>query len=198
LLSGTEMLYIDPETRIDCGACMDECPVDAIHYDEDLLENLLRFRELNAAYFERHPLKPDSTPPPKQQAPVAAGALRVDLEPDPEDDIETATKLAIVREYMQRATTPGNKRVVFRFHCAPSVFEGDGAITALRVTRTDTDADDELIATSLVLRSIGYRGEPLADLPFDHASGSEVRRNYSLRRERLRSEEALNHLSLGL
>ncbi len=28
-----EMLYIDPEGCIDCGACMPECPVEAI-YDE--------------------------------------------------------------------------------------------------------------------------------------------------------------------
>lgn len=75
--TGTEMLYIDPEACIDCGACMDECPVDAIHYDEDLPQNLLRFRELNAAYFERHPLQSDSGSTPKQHAPVASGSLRV-------------------------------------------------------------------------------------------------------------------------
>jgi len=75
--SATEMLYIDPESCIDCGACMDECPVGAIHYEEDLPENLERFREINAAYFERHPLEPDATPPPKQHAPVESGTLRV-------------------------------------------------------------------------------------------------------------------------
>lgn len=38
--TGTEMLYIDPEACIDCGACMDECPVDGIHYEEDLPAHL--------------------------------------------------------------------------------------------------------------------------------------------------------------
>lgn len=28
-------LYIDPEECIDCGACVPECPVDAIHEDEE-------------------------------------------------------------------------------------------------------------------------------------------------------------------
>ncbi|MDG4667502.1 4Fe-4S binding protein [Mycobacterium sp. 236(2023)] len=385
--SGTEMLYIDPETCIDCGACMDECPVDAIHYEEDLPEHLQRFRELNAAYFERHPLEPDSTPHPKPHSPVESGALRVavvgagpaacyaaeeliavdgvevdlferlptpfgliragvapdhlhtksvvdlfgsvfadkrfgchlnveigthlshqelldhhhaviyavgspatrdlgivgedlpgshpasdfvgwynghpdhashnfdlsgsravivgngnvaldiarvlltgpdhlagtdiaghalealadsaidevvilgrrgpragafsvgeflalghipgldvvidtpegsDLEPEPDDDIETVTKLAIAKEYAERETTPGNKRVVFRFHCTPAAFEGDARLTGLRVTGTA----DELIETSLVLRSIGYRGAPQPDLPFDEATGT--------------------------
>jgi len=31
-----EMLYIDPEQCIDCGACVPECPVEAI-YEEGLL-----------------------------------------------------------------------------------------------------------------------------------------------------------------
>lgn len=393
--SGTEMLYIDPEACIDCGACMDECPVDAIHYDEDLPDNLARFRELNAAYFERHPLEPDSTAPPKNHSPVTREALRVavvgagpaacyaadaliavdgvevdlferlptpfgliragvapdhqhtksvvdlftsvyanarfgchlnveigthlshqdlldhhhaviyavgspssrdlgipgehlpgshpasdmvgwynahpdhaahrfdlsgrravivgngnvaldvarvllmtpedlaatdiathalnalsdssiqellilgrrgpraaafsvgeflalghvpgldvtidgvdaaDLEPDHADDIETATKLEIAREYAQRDATPGNKRVVFRFHCTPTSLEGQDAVTGLRVTHTgesaDSDTADEPIQTSLVLRSIGYRGVPVDGLPFDKANGT--------------------------
>ena len=29
-------LYIDPDTCINCGACLPECPVNAIYEDEDL------------------------------------------------------------------------------------------------------------------------------------------------------------------
>ncbi|WP_280485816.1 4Fe-4S dicluster domain-containing protein, partial [Nocardia cyriacigeorgica] len=32
----TEMLYIDPDTCIDCGACVDACPVEAIFSEDDL------------------------------------------------------------------------------------------------------------------------------------------------------------------
>ncbi|MBI5136991.1 MAG: ferredoxin family protein [Nitrospirae bacterium] len=31
-----EMLYIDPETCIDCGACIPECPVEAIFADDEV------------------------------------------------------------------------------------------------------------------------------------------------------------------
>jgi NAD-dependent dihydropyrimidine dehydrogenase PreA subunit len=31
-----EQLFIDPDTCIDCGLCVDECPVSAIYQDEDL------------------------------------------------------------------------------------------------------------------------------------------------------------------
>ncbi|MBW0273370.1 ferredoxin [Nocardia sp. MH4] len=73
-----EMLYIDPDTCIDCGACVDACPVDAIFSEDDLLASLARYREINAAYFQRHPLEsnfdPLATPtrPPKD-----LGTLRV-------------------------------------------------------------------------------------------------------------------------
>jgi NAD-dependent dihydropyrimidine dehydrogenase PreA subunit len=30
-----KQLYIDPTECIDCGACLPECPVDAIYADED-------------------------------------------------------------------------------------------------------------------------------------------------------------------
>lgn len=74
----TEMLYIDPDTCIDCGACVDACPVDAIFSEDELSASLARFKDVNAAWFERHPLEPDVSPlvipvrPPK-----SLGTLRV-------------------------------------------------------------------------------------------------------------------------
>ncbi len=74
--SAADMLYIDPESCIDCGACFDECPVDAIYYEEDVPAAQARFREINAEYFQRHPLEPDTTPQrPSRQ--VADGELTV-------------------------------------------------------------------------------------------------------------------------
>ncbi|WP_194816054.1 FAD-dependent oxidoreductase [Nocardia sp. XZ_19_385] len=74
----TEMLYIDPDTCIDCGACVDACPVEAIFSEDDLTASLARYKDINAAYFERHPLESNFDPivtparPPKE-----LGTLRV-------------------------------------------------------------------------------------------------------------------------
>ncbi|WP_030517107.1 FAD-dependent oxidoreductase [Nocardia sp. NRRL WC-3656] len=74
----TEQLYIDPDTCIDCGACVDACPVEAIFSEDDLTASLARFRDINAAYFQRHPLESNFDPlvtparPPKE-----LGTLRV-------------------------------------------------------------------------------------------------------------------------
>lgn len=48
-----EMLYIDPETCIDCGLCVDECPVKAIFPEDDLPEQWKSFVESNKAYYEK-------------------------------------------------------------------------------------------------------------------------------------------------
>jgi NAD-dependent dihydropyrimidine dehydrogenase PreA subunit len=48
-----EMLYIDPDTCIDCGLCVDECPVDAIFNEDDLPDNLQHFIQRNADYYAR-------------------------------------------------------------------------------------------------------------------------------------------------
>jgi ferredoxin--NADP+ reductase len=48
-----EMLYIDPETCIDCGLCVDECPVDAIYNDDTLPDEHEPFIARNAAYYRK-------------------------------------------------------------------------------------------------------------------------------------------------
>ena len=45
------MLYINPDECIDCGACAPECPVSAIFPAEDVPEQWRSYIELNAAYF---------------------------------------------------------------------------------------------------------------------------------------------------
>jgi ferredoxin--NADP+ reductase len=378
------MLYIDPDTCIDCGACVEACPVDAIHYEEDLTPDQARFKDINAAFFQRHPLERGNYEGPNERRPVPAGALRValvgsgpaacyaaadlvaidgvevdifeklptpfgliragvapdhqatksvvkvfdqalsndrlachlnievgealthddlmahhhavvyavgasssrylgipgeeldgnhaaadfvgwynghpdhighefdlsteravvvgngnvaldvarvllmaherlaetdiaqhaldalsrsnirevvvlgrrgprdaafsageflalghidgvdvvidggDLESGRDDDVETATKLELAREYSRRTSTPGNRQIIFRFLTTPIGLKGEERVDAIRVVR---DGVEEDIPTSLVLRSIGYQGEPIAGTEFDAATG---------------------------
>lgn len=53
---GVNMLVIDPDECIDCGACIDECPVHAIYPEEDLPEKWKDFLELNARYARDWPV----------------------------------------------------------------------------------------------------------------------------------------------
>lgn len=41
-------LYIDPGTCIDCGLCVDECPVKAIFTEDDLPAEWAKYKEINA------------------------------------------------------------------------------------------------------------------------------------------------------
>jgi ferredoxin len=41
------MLYIDPEECINCGACLPECPVEAIYSEHEVPSKWIHFVELN-------------------------------------------------------------------------------------------------------------------------------------------------------
>ena len=49
--SNDEMLYIDPEECIDCGACVPVCPVRAIFPEGEVPEKWKHFIQTNADYF---------------------------------------------------------------------------------------------------------------------------------------------------
>ncbi|MCC6216524.1 MAG: ferredoxin family protein [Polyangiaceae bacterium] len=43
-----EMLYIDPDECIDCGACVPECPVEAIFDESQVPEEYEHWKKINA------------------------------------------------------------------------------------------------------------------------------------------------------
>lgn len=47
-----EMLYINPDECIDCGACIPACPVEAIFRDDEVPEEELKYIEINANYYK--------------------------------------------------------------------------------------------------------------------------------------------------
>ncbi|MGL6234791.1 MAG: FAD-dependent oxidoreductase [Segniliparus sp.] len=49
-----EMLYIDPDTCIDCGACLDECPVSSIVRDDEMRPEDEPYLAINADYYRDH------------------------------------------------------------------------------------------------------------------------------------------------
>ena len=65
-----ERLYIDPESCIDCGACVDACPVHAIYDVLDLPEEMSSWIAINASRSAELPVIRD------QQEPLPTAAAR--------------------------------------------------------------------------------------------------------------------------
>jgi ferredoxin len=63
---GESMLFIHPDECIDCGACVPECPVEAIFYEGDVPPEWTAFIELNR---ELAPISPRIT---EKKAPLTA------------------------------------------------------------------------------------------------------------------------------
>ncbi len=70
------MLYIDPETCIDCGACAAECPVEAIFDEGAVPEQWLSYIQLNLERTQE--LKRSSgTNITRKQEPLASAPCKV-------------------------------------------------------------------------------------------------------------------------
>jgi len=94
-------------------------------------------------------------------------------------------KVEMLQEIASRVPTGRSKRLVLRFLVSPVelIADGDGNVASVRIVknalfRTDdgtlrpraTDVFEEFPA-QLVFRSVGYRGVPLAGVPFDDRRG---------------------------
>jgi ferredoxin len=88
------MLVIDPDTCIDCGLCIPECPVHAIYPEAELPEAYAEWTDLNREYFEagekiskKVDALPGALPLSEIQANEQAAGLDV-AEPSAADDEE--------------------------------------------------------------------------------------------------------------
>jgi ferredoxin--NADP+ reductase len=98
---------------------------------------------------------------------------------------KTATKnVELLRSYAARGETGAVRRIVMRFLVSPVEVLGEkGHVSAVKIERNRLaqSADGSLrprgtgvfetIEAGMILRSVGYRGVPLADVPFDESTG---------------------------
>jgi ferredoxin/flavodoxin---NADP+ reductase len=98
-----------------------------------------------------------------------------------EIDKTSRVNVEIVQEYASRAAHGQPRRIVLRFLVSPVEILGEDRVTGVRVVRNrlEKSSDGRLVARptdetediecGIVLRSVGYRGEPFAGLPFDES-----------------------------
>jgi ferredoxin--NADP+ reductase len=103
----------------------------------------------------------------------------------PDADKTARRNVEIMGGYAARGTSGRSHRVALRFLRSPVEVLGDdqGRVSGLRVAvnriasgqdgrlRAVPTGEEEVIPCGLVLRSIGYRGEPLPGVPFDEGRG---------------------------
>lgn len=102
------------------------------------------------------------------------------------DDPIAQKDLAILQGYAQHPSLGKPRRVHFRFFASPVELIGNeqGHVTAVRVERNELRLADDgtpvargtgeyfTIPACLVLRSVGYKGIPLEDVPYDNRTGT--------------------------
>jgi ferredoxin/flavodoxin---NADP+ reductase len=104
--------------------------------------------------------------------------------PETELDSTTRRNLKVLRDYAARPSQGHRRRIVLRFLRSPIELIGDeeGIKEVLLVRnelipdasgtlRSRPTAETELLQAGLVLHAIGYRGEPIEDVPFDTRAG---------------------------
>ncbi|MEM7049777.1 MAG: FAD/NAD(P)-binding protein [Acidobacteriota bacterium] len=113
-----------------------------------------------------------------------------DLELDPvsattaESDRKARKNLEILRHVAERPAGKAARRIHLKFLASPvEILEQDGRVQGVRIERnrlrelddgylsSEGTGETEDLEAQLVVRAIGYRSEPLADLPFDDRRG---------------------------
>ncbi len=81
---GANMLAIDPEECIDCGVCVDECPVSAIYPADEVPEKWREYIELNVRFGKEWPVIEEGKEPlPEAEEFKNVEAKRDLLSPEP-------------------------------------------------------------------------------------------------------------------
>lgn len=81
----------------------------------------------------------------------------------------TRNKLEVLRKLGEAPSPASRPRIRLAYQLTPKRILGDARVDGIEFTVTDTD-DVRALEAGLVLSSIGYRGKPIRDLPFDEAT----------------------------
>jgi ferredoxin--NADP+ reductase len=142
----------------------------------------------------RGPVQASWTPPELQEMGELAGAdivvdpAELELDPVSEDELAAATPIVrrnmdVLREFAARKPVGKPRRVVLRFRTSPVAILGEDRVEGVEVVRNKLVPDErgrlravptderDVIACSLVFRSVGYRGVGVPGVPFDEQAG---------------------------
>jgi ferredoxin--NADP+ reductase len=94
-------------------------------------------------------------------------------------DKVAARNLVVLREWADRPKGRSSRRLHLHFWTRPVRLLGGDRVAGVEVERTALDADgavvgrggNRVIPAQLVVRSVGYRGEPLPGVPYDAGTG---------------------------
>ena len=119
---------------------------------------------------------------------LEGGSLKLDAESQLilENDASKDTKknIEILKQISEKQSSKKKKRVHFLFLASPLEIKGKECVEKIRMVRNElfkrddgslrSQATEDIIEkdAGLIFRSIGYHGNPLADVPFDHNSGT--------------------------
>ena len=119
---------------------------------------------------------------------LEGGSLKLDAESQLilENDASKDTKknIEILKQISEKQSSKKKKRVHFLFLASPLEIMGKECVEKIRMVRNElfkrddgslrSQATEDIIEkdAGLIFRSIGYHGNPLADVPFDHNSGT--------------------------
>ncbi len=113
-----------------------------------------------------------------------------DLELDPASEASLAEErtaarnVDLLREYAAREPEGKARRVMLRFCASPVEILGNAKVEGVEIVKNRLEADDsgavrpiptdekEVLPAGIVLRSVGYRGVPIPDVPFDERAGT--------------------------
>jgi ferredoxin--NADP+ reductase len=116
---------------------------------------------------------------------VDPAELEIDAASEPAlGETAVAHNLEVLREYAERAPSGKRRRLSLRFRVSPVAILGRGKVEAVEVVRNTLVADErgrvsavpteerEVLPCGIVFRSVGYRGIPIPNVPFDEERGT--------------------------